>query len=55
METLEEAIRRLIKSTYGSVSKFSEVIDVPVTEDAARAARVANGLIEGAPRLRLVD
>lgn len=31
METLEEAVRRLIKSKYGSVSKFSEVIDVPVT------------------------
>lgn len=31
METLEEAVRRLIKSTYGSVAKFSEVIDVPVT------------------------
>ena len=27
----------------------------PVTADAARAARVANGLIESAPRLRLVD
>lgn len=31
METLEEAVRRLIKSEYGSVAKFSEAIDVPVT------------------------
>jgi repressor LexA len=31
METLEEAVRRLIKSSYGSVSKFSDVIGVPVT------------------------
>lgn len=31
METLEEAIRRLIKESYGSVSKFAESIDVPVT------------------------
>lgn len=31
MATLEEAVRRLIKSKYGSVTKFSEVIDVPVT------------------------
>lgn len=31
METLEEAIRRLIKDKYGSVSKFAETIDMPVT------------------------
>lgn len=31
METLEEAVRRLIKSKHGSVAKFSEVIGVPVT------------------------
>lgn len=31
METLEEAVRRLIKSNYGSVSKFSDEIDVPAT------------------------
>lgn len=31
METLEEAIRRLIKNKYGSVSKFAESIDVPVS------------------------
>ena len=27
----------------------------PVSADAAEAARVANGLVESAPRLRLVD
>lgn len=31
METLEEAIRRLIKDKYGSVAKFADVIDVAVT------------------------
>lgn len=31
METLEMALKRLIKEKYGSVLKFSEVIDVPVT------------------------
>ncbi|OUN47348.1 hypothetical protein B5G20_05115 [Collinsella sp. An7] len=31
METLEEAVRRLIKSSYGSVSKFSDVIGIPAT------------------------
>lgn len=31
METLEEAIRRLIKDKYGSVSRFAESIDIPVT------------------------
>lgn len=31
METLEDAIRRLIKQEFGSVSKFADIIDVPVT------------------------
>lgn len=29
METLEDAIRRLIKKNYGSIPKFAAVIDVP--------------------------
>lgn len=31
MESLETAIRRLIKEKYGSIPKFAEVIDVPPT------------------------
>lgn len=31
METLEEAVRRLIKEGYGSIPKFAEKIDVPPT------------------------
>lgn len=31
METLEDAIRRLIKEKYGSIPRFAEVIDMPVT------------------------
>lgn len=31
METLEDAIRRLIKEKYGSVAKFADAIDVPPT------------------------
>lgn len=31
METLEDAIRRLIKEKYGSIPKFAEIIDTPVT------------------------
>ena len=31
METLEDAIKRLIKTNYGSVSKFAEKIGVPPT------------------------
>ncbi len=31
METLEEAVRRLVKDGYGSIPKFAEKIDVPPT------------------------
>lgn len=31
MDTLEDAIRRLIKEQYGSITKFAEEVDVPQT------------------------
>lgn len=31
METLEEAVKRLIKDKYGSIPNFAEIIDMPVT------------------------